>query len=73
MVPRKVGIERTIKKNLIEILLQRDVANIDLVKTRMRSFKHSYFKHLKEINQEKLKTYLQLVKVYYKNPEVVLT
>lgn len=67
----KIGIDWTIKKNLIEILLQIDLDNIDLVESRIRSFKRVYTNHLKSINQEKVITYLQLVEQYYKNPELV--
>ncbi|MGJ8743142.1 hypothetical protein [Polaribacter sp.] len=67
----KAGIIFTIKKSLIEILLQIDLGNIDLVDSRLNSFKRNYFNHLKNINQEKVITYLKLVETYYKTPEVV--
>lgn len=67
----KAGIEWVIKKNLIEILLQIDLGNIDVVDSRILSFKRTYFNHLKNINQEKVITYLKLVEIYYKNPEIV--
>ncbi|WP_158837743.1 hypothetical protein [Polaribacter sp. L3A8] len=66
----KAGIVWTIKKNLIEILLQIDLGNIDLVDSRLKSFKRNYFSNLSEINQERVITYLKLVEVYYKNPEI---
>ena len=66
----KAGIIWTIKKSLIEILLQIDLGNIDLVDSRLKSFKRNYFKHLKEINQERVINYLKLVETYYKNPEI---
>ncbi|MCH3885135.1 hypothetical protein [Tenacibaculum aquimarinum] len=66
----KSGIVWTIKKNLIEILLQIDLGNIDLVDSRLKSFKRNYFSNLTEINQERVITYLKLVEVYYKNPDV---
>ncbi|WP_282073774.1 hypothetical protein [Polaribacter atrinae] len=69
----KAGIIWTIKKNLIEILLQIDLGNIDLVDSRVKSFKRNYFKNLSEINQERVITYLKLVEIYYKNPEMVTT
>lgn len=68
---QKVGIEWTIKKNLLEILLQIDLGNIDVVDSRILSFKRTYFKHLKNIKQEKVITYVNLVEIYYKNPEIV--
>ncbi len=69
----KAGIVWTIKKNLIEILLQIDLGNIDIVDSRLKSFKRAYFNYLKEINQERVIMYLKLVETYYKNPEVVTT
>lgn len=67
----KAGIEWTIKKSLIEILLQIDLGNIDMVDSRILSFKRKFHKHLKEIKQDKVITYLQLVEIYYKNPEII--
>jgi hypothetical protein len=67
----KAGIEWTIKKNLVEILLQIEIGNIDLVDSRILSFKRSYFKYLKEIQLEKVIVYLKLVEIYYKNPEII--
>ncbi|APG64541.1 hypothetical protein LPB136_03805 [Tenacibaculum todarodis] len=66
----KAGIVWTIKKNLIEILLQIDLGNIDLVDSRLKSFKRNYFSNLTEINQERVITYLKLVEIYYKNPDI---
>ena len=67
----KAGIYWTIKKSILEILLQIDLGNIDIVDSRILSFKRNYFKHLKEIKQERVITYLKLVETYYKNPEIV--
>lgn len=67
----KAGKEWVIKKNLIEILLHVELKNIDLVESRLLSFKRSYFKYLKDIKQERVIMYLNLVEYYYKNPEEV--
>lgn len=69
----KAGKEWVIKKNLIEILLHIELENIDLVESRLLSFKRTYFKYLKDIKQERVITYLSLVEVYYKKPEIVTT
>lgn len=66
----KAGIEWTLKKNIIEILLQIDLGNVDIVESRITSFKRSYFKHLKKINQQKVITFVKLIEVYYKNPKI---
>lgn len=69
----KAGKEWVIKKNLIEILLHIELENIDLVESRLLSFKRTHFKYLRNINQERVITYLSLVEYYYKNPEIVTT
>ena len=66
----KVGIIWTIKKNLIEILLHIDLGNLEIVESRLGSFKRNYFPYLKEMNQEKVIVYLKLVETYFKNPEI---
>ena len=69
----KAGIEWIIKKNLAEIILQIELKNIDIVESRLLSFKRLYFKYLKQINQERVITYLSFVESYYKNPENIRT
>ncbi|GAB7256416.1 hypothetical protein [Polaribacter sp. OB-PA-B3] len=69
----QAGIVWTIKKNLIEILLHIDLGNIDLVDSRLISFKRNYSKHLSAINQERVISYLKLIEIYYKNPEIATT
>ena len=66
---QKAGVEWVIKKSLIEILLHIELQNIDLVESRISSFKRSHFKYLKSINQERAITYLLLIESLYKNPE----
>ncbi len=67
----KAGIEWVIKKNLIEIILHIELEHLDLVESRMTSFKRKYSNYLKQINQERVLTYLNLVSRYYKHPEKV--
>ena len=68
---QKGGQEWTMKKGLIEILLQLELGNIDLFESRLLSFKRSYFEYLKKIGQERVIRYLSLVEDYYKNPQQV--
>jgi hypothetical protein len=70
---QKAGKEWVIKKNLIEIILHIELKNIDLVESRLLSFKRTHRSYLKNINQERVITYLNLVEYYYKNPEQVTT
>jgi hypothetical protein len=67
----KAGVIWTIKKNLIEILMQIDLGNIEIVESRLLSFKRNYFKYLTQMDQEKVITYLKLVETYFKNPEII--
>lgn len=69
----KAGQEWTIKKNLIEIILHIELDNLDLVESRLLSFKRKYFNYLKDINQQRVITYLNFIERYYKNPEIVTT
>ena len=69
----KAGIEWVIKKSLAEIILHIELGNIDLVESRLLSFKRNYNSYLKQIHQERVITYLQLVNQYYKYPESVTT
>lgn len=69
----KAGIEWTIKKNIIEILLHIDLKNIDIVESRLLSFKRNYFNHLKEIRQDKVIIFLKLIEIFYKNPEIIFS
>jgi len=67
----KAGKEWVIKKNLIEILLHIELQNINLVESKLLSFKRSYYPYLKSINQQRVITYLKFVETYYKYPESI--
>jgi tetratricopeptide (TPR) repeat protein len=67
----KAGIEWVIKKNLIEIILHIELGNIDIVESRILSFKRQYFKYLKQINEQRTINYFGFVEHYYKYPESV--
>ncbi len=67
----KAGIEWTIKKSLMEILLHLELKNIDLFESRLLSFKRNYYNYLKDIKQERAIVYLGLVEDYYKNLEAI--
>lgn len=67
----KAGITWVIKKNLVDIILQIELGHIDLVESRLLSFKRQHSSYLKQIAQERVITYLNLVNHYYKRPETV--
>ena len=66
----KAGKEWVIKKNLMEILLHIDLGNVNLVESRLLSFKRNYSNYLKSINQQRVLTFLNLVEIFYKKPEI---
>lgn len=70
---KKTRKEWVIKKNLIEILLHIELKNINLIESRLLSFKRSHYKYLKDIKQKRVITFLSLVEAYYKNPENITT
>ncbi|WP_439131007.1 hypothetical protein [Polaribacter sp.] len=67
----KAGIIWTIKKNILEILVQIDLGNITFIESRLKSFKRNYFEQLKNMNQENVVTFIKLIESYYKTPEKV--
>lgn len=67
----KAGKEWVVKKNLIEIILHIELKNINLVDSRLLSFKRHHFEYLKSINQQRVINYLSFVEEYYKAPEKV--
>ena len=69
----KAGKEWVIKKNLIEIILHIELNNINLVESRLLSFKRNYFSYLKQIKQQRAITYLSFIEAYYKDPPFIQT
>lgn len=69
----KAGKEWILKKNLIDILLHIELGHINLVESRLLSFKRNHFKYLKSIKQERAITYLKFVEYYFKYPEGITT
>lgn len=69
----KAGKDWIIKKNLLDIILNIELGNINLVESRILSFKRNYSTYLKQISQQRVLTFLKLVETYYKQPESVST
>jgi hypothetical protein len=65
----KAGKEWVIKKNIAEIILYIELGELDLIESRLLSFKRSYFDYLKKINQERVIIFINLITSYFKNPE----
>ena len=67
----KAGKEWVIKKNLAEIILYIEIGEVDLVESRLLSFRRSYTDYLIQIHQKRVINFINLIELYYKNPEVV--
>lgn len=70
---KKLGFIWVIKKNLLEILLLMELDYIDLVESRLRSFRKKFRNHLLEHNEEKILLFVRLAEAYYKNKNIVYT
>lgn len=67
----KAGKEWVIKKNIAEIILYIEMGEFDLLESRLLSFKRSYTKYLKQIRQERVIIFINLIETYYKKPEII--
>lgn len=69
----KAGIDWTIKKNIIEILLYVELQEENLFQSRLKSFKKRYKNYLTEKHQIKILEFLKFVENYYNKPETFKT
>jgi hypothetical protein len=67
---KKMGMLWTIRKNLMEILVQAQFSNIELSMSRLISFRRRYKKYLLKTSEERVLLYLKLVEKYLMNPDV---
>lgn len=70
---KRMGMDWTIKKVLVEILLHANFDNTEQALYRIKSFKRRYKKYLIEVNEERVLTYLQFVEKYITKPELATT
>ncbi|GGF03707.1 tetratricopeptide repeat protein [Flavobacterium limi] len=70
---KKMGIDWTIKKCLIEILLHAQQDNTELALSRIKSFKRRYKKYLLTVNEERVVQYLLFAEQYVIKPEIIQT
>lgn len=68
---KKMGMLWTIRKNLMEILVQAQFSNIELAMSRINSFRRRYKKYLLKTSEERVLSYLRLVEKYLQKPDVV--
>ncbi|KQW99222.1 hypothetical protein ASC72_09020 [Flavobacterium sp. Root420] len=70
---KKMGMDWTIKKCLVEILLHIQEENTELAISRIKSFKRRYKKYLLTVNEERVVHYLLFVEQYVMKPEIIKT
>lgn len=68
---QKTGIIWVLKKSLIEILLLIELEHVDLVSSRLESFRKKHLLYLKKHSETKIIEFLKLVSSFHKDPEVV--
>ncbi|MBE9584668.1 hypothetical protein IM792_09445 [Mucilaginibacter sp. JRF] len=68
---KKMGMLWTIRKNLMEILVQAQFSNIELAMSRLNSFRRRYKKYLIKTSEERVLLYLKLVEKYLLKPDVI--
>jgi hypothetical protein len=61
---KKMGMLWTIRKNLMEILVQAQFGNVDAAMSRLSSFRRRYKKYLLSTSEERVLEYLKLVEQY---------
>nr|WP_067054538.1 hypothetical protein [Mucilaginibacter sp. L294] len=67
---KRMGMLWTIRKNLMEILVQAQFSNIELAISRLNSFRRRYKKYLLKTSEERVLLFLRLVEKYLLKPDV---
>jgi len=62
---QKSGSEWVVKKNLIEILIHIELDHLNLIESRILSFKRKHSTYLKSIQQDRVLTFIRLVEEFY--------
>jgi len=68
---KKMGMLWTIRKNLMEILVQAQFSNIELAMSRLSSFRRRYKKYLLKTSEERVLVFLRLIEKNLVKPDVV--
>ena len=66
---KKMGMDWTIKKSLVEILLHAQLENTELALSRIKSFKRRYKKYLTDVKEDRVMTYTLLIEKYISKPD----
>jgi len=70
---KKMGMDWTIKKSLVEILLHTQQENAEFALSRIKSFKKRYKKYLLTVDEERVIHYLLFIEQYVMKPEIIQT
>ncbi|MGB5322149.1 hypothetical protein [Lutimonas sp.] len=68
---KRLGFIWVIKKNLLEILVLMELDYMDLVESRLKSFRKKYSSHLIEHDEKKILDYVNLIAFYYNNQQSI--
>lgn len=68
---KKMGIEWSIKKILIEILLHIELKNIDYAQYRLNNFKRQYLSYLKNMDDKNPLVFINFISLYINYPEKI--
>ena len=68
---KRVGFIWVIKKNLLEILILIELDYVDLVESRLKSFRKKHHKHLIEHNEQRIIDFVLLISKYFFNKNIV--
>ncbi|WP_158827278.1 hypothetical protein [Mucilaginibacter lacusdianchii] len=68
---KKMGMLWTIRKNLMEVLVQAQFGNIELAMSRLNSFRRRYKKYLLKTSEERVLLFLKLVEKHLLKPDVI--
>ena len=68
---KRMGKLWTIRKNVMEILVQEQFSNIELATSRLNSFRRRYKKYLLQTSEERVLVFLKLVERYLLKPDLL--
>ena len=68
---KKMGMLWTIRKNLMEILVQAQFSNIELAISRINSFRRRYKKYLVTTSEQRVLSFLKLVEKQLIKPDII--
>jgi hypothetical protein len=68
---KKLGMLWSIRKNLMEILMQIQFGNVELSLSRIKSFKRRYKKYLNQVNEQRVLNFVALVEKFLAKPDVI--